>query len=334
VKNKDEYTFKIITPTFSYGADNRNYAIPEIRATSIKGMMRYMFRIAQPTQPTNDLKLEAGKLLELEKTVFGDAEKSASPVRLALISNVQSSKIVRQPFLLHNNKKNDDKNKKNGIIPETTFDLRLMIRHNAPKNIDWYADLIKLAFILVGLGQRSRKGRGRAICLDKEDQLMCAKEMKEWIKGQLNQICGKTDFYSLAGNKITPKTYSRARRPMIQKIEFGEVISDWKQFLTKVDDASHKIKLNEKYAHYIYIGGKRKKYFATGSAGKGLGRFASSIMIGLVEINEGLLPIYTYVKPVVGNKELAFRENRDKVESELKAFIGHIRNENKGGGSS
>ena len=317
----EELKFKVITPIFSYGHKARdNNAEPEIRSSSIKGMMRYMFRIIQPDFD-HDPRESTRELRALENELFGDAEVRSSPVKLALISKIEEKDFDEQPFLLHKKKRNEVKNKKIGINPGVIFKLRIMTRHKAPKSLDWYNNLIQLTFILIGLGQRSRKGRGRIVYLSEIlPAKIPAKAMKKLIEGWLNQICLNKGGYKLEGDKITPQHYSKSKRPVIQKIEFGEITSDWDKFLAKVDEASHEVKKQEHdYAQSL----RGKDYYATGSAGiksKGTGRFSSSVIVGMAETTEGYLPIYTYLKPVVRSQLL----NPEKSKEELKMFRNTI----------
>ena len=283
-------SFEVITPIFSYGADNKRNSVPEIRPASIKGMMRYMFRIAQPT-------FESKKLLELENEIFGDPESKASPIRLAVISKPKVDSRPRQ-FLLHK----DDKGEKISIPTGEQFSMRISLRpkhlhdyeklkklNNACHNeLSWYENLIEVAFLLIGLGQRSRKGRGRA----RKVKLTPVNQFKGDITTMLNKITIGMDAYKLNGQIIepVPTLKKRMRRPIIEKVEFGELIErDWEDFLKNVDDASSQMQRKLK-----------KKKFATGTSGSS--RFASAIFVGVAEVEEGLLPIYTFVTPVSGNK--------------------------------
>lgn len=56
-----EYTCKVITPMFLHGADNK---IPEFRAPSIKGAMRFWWRAVNAS-------VDNDKLIEREKILFG-----------------------------------------------------------------------------------------------------------------------------------------------------------------------------------------------------------------------------------------------------------------------
>jgi CRISPR-associated protein Cmr1 len=314
--------FKIISPVFSYGADNGNDAEPEIRPTAIKGMMRYMFRIAHPT-------LETKGLLEKENAIFGDAKENASPIRLAVVS--RKVEIKKDKFLFHD-KKNRQPTKKY-MTPNSTFTLRTGLRSKFQPSMDihWYENLLELSFLLIGIGGRSRKGRGRAQISEKQ---LTINEMKEKILKNLNVI-SESIKYEFQNGEIVPNNSKRftasSKRPRIQKIIFGKVLavpkevskevnqrnktnryynlSDlgslkkslekkeetelWKKYLKKVDQASHDMKEDEMLKSK---GDDDVLYYATGSIKP---RFASSIIVGVAETTAGLMPIYTCVRPVV-----------------------------------
>jgi len=370
MKMKDtKFKFKVITPIFSYGADNGSErSEPEIRPASVKGMMRYMFRIAQPT-------LETKELLEYENKIFGDAESKASPVRLAVVEHPKPD-LKPSQFLHH--KKQDGKYKKHfmkrSIQPDKNFSIRMSLR---PKHLrdhlhfnelkkrqhqglsavekkeferlekeklkdpSWYQSLLELSFVLVGLGQRSRRGRGRAQNIDVDRGLIDidADQMKcEILKRLNNASVVEKKFYKFNDDslktKIIPIENSRFRqdRPVIEIIVFGELISKgWENFLESVDEASHKIKLDRKKSsvkrsnHNI-----RGWYYATGWPKKP--RFSSAIIASIAETSDGFLPIYTCVKPVLYLKDSQKEEILCTLNAkqELDEFINHI--ESKGGG--
>ena len=337
--------FEVITPIFSYGANNSDSADPEIRPASIKGMMRYMFRIAT---------LESDKLFELESKIFGDATNKASPIRLAVVTKPKIDSKPRQ-FLLHKYK-----GKKKSIPPETHFTLRMSLRQKHLqdlkcleklekkkqsqvldeeeekdfkrlkeenlKSLNWYQTLIKLSFILVGLGQRSRKGRGRGCSKNYDTE----ESLKNDILKQLTEISGKGvyDFENINSKKmIIFKGNSDVKRPIIEKIVFGETKEKgWEDFLRKLDWASHDIKdegnerknavkspilKEDKNQFNRESWGQRRKFHATGNSSP---RFASSIIVGCAQIGEKILPIYTYVRPVLSVKETIRDRNGEKKE--------------------
>ncbi|MCL1936189.1 MAG: type III-B CRISPR module RAMP protein Cmr1 [Defluviitaleaceae bacterium] len=299
--------YKVITPIFSYGISAKH---PEIRASSIKGMMRYMFRIAQPILDTKDL-------LELENAIFGNAESIASPVRLSVLSSKINTSSCE--FLLHDNKKNGKNNSKNCIFPNENFSLLVRTRKNSLKELNWYIDLIELSFLLIGLGQRSRKGRGRIMILNENQPTSC--EVKNSILSKLNNIYkeqnneNSKEFYKCDNMIVSKNVSSNVKRPVIKKILFGDIEKNsWKSFLKSVDTASHEIK-SELKPHRI----DGKAYYATGSALSN-NKFASSIIVGLAHTKEGYLPIYTCVK-AVANKEVL---DKQKTKKEWETFVDKV----------
>lgn len=112
------------------------------------------------------------------------------------------------------------------------------------------------------------------------------------------------------------KWIQELNRPVVQKIWIGGKISAVENWLKAVDYASHDVK----YSRY-----KQKKPFATGMASP---RFASSVLVSLVKLNDGIYPIYTYVKPVRGtyNKEKRMMEynSLDEDFSERNDFVKRI----------
>ncbi|MCL1990461.1 MAG: type III-B CRISPR module RAMP protein Cmr1 [Defluviitaleaceae bacterium] len=293
--------FKVITPIFSYGADQKT---PEIRPASIKGMMRYMWRIAQSL-------ISSDELLKKESELFGDAQKHVSPIRLAIVSKALKGESTS--FLFHKNKFNKD-----AILPQNkqkqvnTFTLRMSLRFKSEssKNMHFYESLLELSFMLMGLGQRSRKGRGRAQIFSNEK--LSSDEIKTKILNHLNVIAEERS-YELDGKIIKSQfNFKNINRPVIEKVQFGKLRTtkqkngtwDWKGFLKSVDDALHKIKvLKDSRGNSLKSKVKNDKgwKFATGDASP---RFASSIIVGVADTKEGLLPIYTFVKPVVDGKLL------------------------------
>lgn len=322
-----EIEFKVITPVFSYGADKKT---PEIRMASLKGVMRYTYRITQQevkrehldqNEETEKLKTEPERLLFLENQFLGDADKNISPVRLVLTNSLGISPSIGKPFLLHNKKRNERWNKVNCIEPEKNIQIRLSLRKNATENLERYQALIELSLIIGGLGQRSRRGRGRI--QNMFHHFKTREDAMKYITTQLNKI-SETGNYDIAGNEIKPEkpAGNNVKRPVIQKIIFGNIVKKqngkpaWDALLTKLDKASSATK-------YEHDKNSNNNVRALGQI-SGI-RFSSSLIVGAVEIEEGLIPIYTQVRAVVKGRIL-------DAENEWKSFIEEV--EGKGGANS
>ena len=286
-----------ITPLFSYGAYRNT---PEFRTSEVKGMMRYVYRIANPSN-TQMLRKNEGIL-------FGEASDGAghaSPVGLAVKGNGQQGSM---PLLLHDEKRGCNPSMK--YLSKGLFQLSVKVKpmmeatekkvtHQRP-DINWYTDIAMLSLTLCGLGRRSRQGRG-AVAIEKI-KVMDLEQAKEWILGALNQTAGMlsegTDenFYTLSEGFIKPCFKSEEIfRPVIQKVWFGCRLNQGQVmcFLKSIDELCHE-KLDKEYKYDAK---------ATGYV-EGKSRFASPLWISFIQVKDGIYPVYTCVKALMGKREL------------------------------
>lgn len=319
---------EVLSPLIS----NRMYNMPELRPSELKGLIRYTYRIANYEPGTKNLFEEEvncfGGAKENKSDASENIETIASPVRIQM--QAAGSLEIRKGFLLkHRCEKfypyNEMNERKNPVVryinPEQQFTISLTIRLNSKKDIDWYEDMLNLSLALGGMGMRSRRGRG---CVDAHTFAdMDQTELLEWVKKVVKQINPDIteDFFNMEGTCLClgesrQKWIQELNRPVVQKIWIGGKISAVENWLKAVDYASHDVK----YSRY-----KQKKPFATGMASP---RFASSVLVSLVKLNDGIYPIYTYVKPVRGtyNKEKRMMEynSLDEDFSERNDFVKRI----------
>ena len=128
---------ELITPLFSCGANQFN---PEIRTTELKGLMRYMYRIACPTQNYTILR-------QNEAALFGGAADAnsdgghASPIRLSITNT--SFKQEKCSLLYHKT------TLLQGLV-EGSFEIKLthndVIADTLNVNLDWYTKLLTLSY--------------------------------------------------------------------------------------------------------------------------------------------------------------------------------------------
>lgn len=311
-------TGSLITPMFSYGAYRDT---PEFRTAQIKGMLRYMYRIACPSQ--------AEILRRNEGILFGEASDGAghaSPVRLGAIWR---GKAGTMRILLHDEKK--DHNPEMRFLDQGTIQLSIKLRpiskevKNAADrqpDIDWYVDLAILSLTLCGLGRRSRKGRG-AIAIEKM-KMMDLAQAKEWILGTLNRTVGALsggtgdNFYVFSEGAIKPRgELSGIQRPVIQKIWFGKRLKQRQEvmeFLKKIDKLGHYDKLEKD---------RTDEAKATGYSYK-KDKLASPLWISLVKVKDGIYPVYMCVKAFEEFKETIREFDKECVYRD--AFAARLEN--------
>lgn len=301
----------LITPVFSFGAYQY---ISELRASELKGAMRYTYRIACPS----DTKMLARDEAELFGNASGSAAGHASPIRLLLQGNITPGK---KDLLLHRTEKKQILSCFLAGNLEITACLNQAVlkKGTGPcRGVDlgWYEDLIKLSLILCGMGRRSRKGRG---CFAVDDVIFENKQqMLEWICRILNKTAAASSqkfgtVYEINDQRIFSKAFCQDKRPVIQIIRIGRKM-DKRQidgYLWAVDQTCHELKKGEINLPKEITG-----------AAKG-GKFASPLLIRIVKTKEGYYPIYVFIKGIYHGKMIDLNcQQREQFICELEKIQG------------
>lgn len=366
---------QLLTHMFSFG---ENQKVPEFRATELKGAMQYLYRITCPAVVEDLYKCEAELFGGSAGGNEGRAGH-ASPIQL-LVSVVNQETlnwnplnqrgIPREKLLLHN---------KQGVNPKLNYlydeSFQIKIRKNIhiqesslskKADLDWYKNLAGLSLIMCGMGKRSRKGRGRMML--EEYQLKGKADALKWICSVLNQIAGvqneeNRELYKIENEHIQPCTQlensdfgkTELERPVIKKVILGSALFEVKEcvekmkqggvqdFLRRVDVACHKLLAVSSGTGSQGIGDLTREQHielrATMGAERGK-RLASSLIIGLIKTEEGVYPVYTFVKAFEEVEEEKKKEKKEEkkkkieIDSDCKLreeFIDEVKRLSKGG---
>lgn len=332
-------TCKCITPLFSCGAYTSNAEVrPSELKGMMRYVYRITCPSSMKALPADEKLLFGAAGAEGSKGNIAYASPLRLMIKLSNGYKLEEIS-VQQKLLLHKKEDNYRNRKIASIPQGTHCRIIIRLHPKLGKiaadkfenkiDIDWYTDLIKLTLILCGMGKRSRKGRG---CLMPEEPLLQNKEEALlWICNTLNKIAAVSSekikqAYQLENNRISATAETQIfnsnpetkYRPVIQKIEFGTMIPNKKdvsqdginRFLELVDYQCHK---GKEALKMVNINNKnpdsQREIFHTALAvGNGYvkdgirilsGKFASPLLISLIETKEGCYPIYTYVTPVV-----------------------------------
>jgi|GEM_PF-2567247 len=326
---------KVISPMFSYGLRHRL----EARPTELKGLLRNTFRISNP-------KLHLDELYKLEVELFGgQLEESgtvvvkASPLRIQMSEQKVNSDKSVQRLRLHRDK--DGNNPSFSMFKiDSKFNLKLSVNYQnvdfdkipfiktKDELIQWYTDLFHLSLIIGGIGKRSRRGRG---CMTTDDLMkISVNKLPGKVAELLNSMSKDKPYiaYEKSVKLQIPKENTNIKdnqnnqvvenRPYITEIRFGHQLKDItnggiEQYLKKVDNASHEIKI------------RYKKSYAIGFVESG-NRFASSVIVSLVEIKDGIIPVYTFLNTVCKYKDEQMKKGikYHEADEEKNAFINLI----------
>lgn len=247
-----------ITPMFLFGADGK---IPELRAPSIKGILRFWWRAIH-----GDLSLE--EMRTREAIIFGGTEpktrKSSFTIRIEDAPKlIETKKISPTPH-------NGDKGAKPAIKKGTKFTILFLVRETPFSDAILIQNLFLLTSILGALGNRSRRGFGAFKILNSN--------------GIYNKEALLRIIHSINPNFDLKKSYKNREYPWIVDFEFGKKpLEKPMYYIGKqthlVKDAERKKTGNVKtYENFI---GKSN-------------RFASPVFVSVIENKEGnILPIIT-----------------------------------------
>lgn len=260
---KTFFNITILTPTFLYGSDQNR---PELRAPSIKGVMRYWWRAAFCEEDIN-------LLSEKECELFG-SQNYKSPFSLKVAkSNVITGHYSILPYPRPNGKSGFQFN---ALMPETNFKVIVDTKDEYIHKMALCS--IELSFILGGLGKRSRRGFGSVRITENSygayDEIYESKEkfLSNLLK-KLNEI--KPDSYKAEEAGITNISFPKRvfKYPVIKSIQIGSPEVNYAELLKRIDKAAHDN--------------------ADKSLGDGRNRMASPIVVRIQKISDEYYPIIT-----------------------------------------
>lgn len=213
---------KTTAPLFMAGPETR---IPELRATGIKGNMRFIWRAIQCAG-------DISKLRELEGEIFGNAYGSnstkASEMRLRVDSIcLTTGQEVMTPHRNlrdeYNGTERDGRIKRAFPAPAiktgNQFDVIITSSRSMDKHID-FIRLFSLTCLLYGFGRRSRKGFGTVVITDING---VGEDIDYTFDGAVENLKALSYFgaeYTLANNntEIIVKSDNAADYPYIENI--------------------------------------------------------------------------------------------------------------------
>ncbi len=201
---------EVITPMFLAGADGRT---PELRPSSIKGMLRFWWRAMQGFDKITELHQKEGEIFGgtdegMGRSKFSLRIKKNDPPPKFKYYALPHKEMVRLP----------------AIKPGYAFKMIT----DADEQIQ---NLIEIASFLGGLGKRSRRGFG-AFQIKNNDFELGA------LADQLNKIGGEK-LFELSNNKIERKNCPGQEYPYIKRIQLGEDFSRYDDLLKTIGKISH-----------------------------------------------------------------------------------------------
>lgn len=236
---------RVLTPLFLAGADGteRN-AVPEFRAPSLKGAMRFWWRAVQAEEDTDGLK-------KTEAGIFGGTGKgegkSIFGIRMSGVKSLLTGSHRLLPhhsgdvncFCVANHGEQCKKGmKRTAILPGQEFSVEFF--YGRPHQV-FTPERLKAVFILTsilgGLGKRSRRGFGSfeinavdGIKPDREVNLEYIYELLELLAPGKNHM---------GQNSVVLNGACRGQYPFIREIAIGRQYGSAEELLKTIGKASH-----------------------------------------------------------------------------------------------
>lgn len=236
---------RVLTPLFLGGADGTERdAIPELRAPSLKGAMRFWWRAVQAEENRERLK-------KTEAGIFGGTGKGEGKSTFGIrMSCTGSLRFGRYKLLPHHSgdgncfcaAANGGRCRKGmtriAISPGQEFSVEFFcIRSHLAFTPEQLKALFIVTSVLGGLGKRSRRGFGsfavnviNGLKLDREVNLEYVHELLELLAP------GK---YHLAHNSVALNSACGGKYPFIKEIAIGRRYGSAEELLKAIGNASH-----------------------------------------------------------------------------------------------
>ena len=159
---KETYKISTTTPIFSYGADSKkNDAKPDIRATSIRGMVRWWFKALNKEAEANEIMGRCSNSgVSASKVIFRVVKKGELPVENNSLLPHKKMVILKS------------------IKPGVEFELQVIERFKLQdQEWDLLKKVIRTWLMLGALGMRSTRGGG---CV--YDSAVSFNSREEWLQ--------------------------------------------------------------------------------------------------------------------------------------------------------
>lgn len=274
-----KFTCKVITPLFLGGA---NGEIPELRAPSIKGAMRYWWRAMHANLPMAEMR-------KRESALFGGADPGNRSKVLIRIPDARERRSVVSALLVPHKG-----TRKEAIEPGEQFTVQLtwlatqpLYEHSKLAPLEQLERHFILTCLLGGFGKRVRRGMGSAgiTSIQRGESAAAAYQMPVTLKSiyeLLSSLVPK--YFELGDNFIFSRFAKTDRYPYIKEIHLGRPDNE---VLLHISNVTHRLKGQNRNAYEASLGHAYK------------GRFASPVYVSTVESNNELYPIITrlYTQP-------------------------------------
>lgn len=272
---------KTITPVFMTGTNKER---PELRAPSIKGVMRYIWRAVQVSDDIQNMRKKEGKL-------FGQAADngSSSQIRLQVIIHSQEYR-GKSSLLPHRREPEYNGKNKNKTFPvcavkeNTEFDV--IIRSNGSRTNkgkhEMFVRLFIVTAMLTGFGKRARKGMGAVMIKSIEG---IGEELEyDWNSLAAHLIEISSCNWRRNNNIITPLSRDpKSKYPYIRSIKREKAKENsGEQMVKKIGLILHELRNGDK-KRYVFLGSGRP-------------RFASSVLMSPAVLEGGCYCIITEMK--------------------------------------
>lgn len=257
---------EIITPLVLHGADG---STPEMRAPSLKGMMRYWWRAAR-AQETN-------QLLKEESTLFGSSSKNGGKSKFSLRFINNRLNTYKVSLLPH---REDRRAQAQAFKPDQKFTAVL----SSIREVNLYQDVMEISLLLGGLGKRSRRGFGSLHYL--KWAFTNKDELQNYLLQKLNRLAD--NCFETAGFVIKRKSLPNADYPFIKEISFGRPKARAGDLLVSIGKASSTHRNN--------------------ALGSFKPRMASPVCVSVIKLEGEFIPVITTLNSVfprgLGNCDL------------------------------
>lgn len=276
-----QLNLETVTPMFLHGANTNKI---ELRPPPFKALFRYWWRTVQDC--------EANSLRDKEAKLFGSTKcKAPFSIRISGTTELNEKKYKPLPH------RTDNRGfKRDSYNAGQSFNLYLITKDESA--ISTYKQIVKLGFLLGGVGNRSRRGFG-SVC-EKSWNFIDVSDLRNEILATLNGVTG-VDRFRINGPTIESTLHHFPKYPVIRCIYFGEPTGDVDSLLKKIGQATH-----------------NHKDDALGYA-KGRQRLASPIHVRIQRVKSEYIPVVTQLHSSV--TQLHSRDLGPKQDKFIDAII-------------